>query len=123
MPRPINVVIDISHHQEDVDFKKIKAAGIVGVIHKATEGFTFIDQRYDERRQEALDQDLLWGAYHFGIGGDGQDQADHFLNTVDPSETILIVLDYEQNPVGPTMSLNQARDFVSHIEAVTERFP
>ena len=35
---PINVVIDLSHHNEKVDFKKIAADGIVGVIHKATQG-------------------------------------------------------------------------------------
>ena len=35
---PINVVVDLSHHNETVDFAKMKAAGIVGVIHKATQG-------------------------------------------------------------------------------------
>ena len=123
MADPINVVIDISHHQASVNFDKIKAAGIVGVIHKATQGFTMTDKRYKSRRQKALDAGLLWGAYHFGVGGDGSDQADHFLNVVVPDKQTLIVLDYEPNTQGPTMTLLQAREFVSHVNETVGRFP
>ena len=52
--RPINVVVDLSHHNETVDFAKMKAAGIVGVIHKATQGLTYVDETYAGRRVEAL---------------------------------------------------------------------
>ena len=38
MSDPINVVIDISHHNGNPDFQQAAAAGIVGAIHKATEG-------------------------------------------------------------------------------------
>jgi GH25 family lysozyme M1 (1,4-beta-N-acetylmuramidase) len=32
-------MIDLSHHQgQPIDFAKVKAAGIVAVMHKATEG-------------------------------------------------------------------------------------
>src|SRR5215471_6699704 len=116
MAKPINVVIDISHHQTAVDFARVRAAGIVGVIHKATEGSRFVDKKYQERRRQALDAGLLWGAYHFGVGGAGRDQADHFLETVDPTDSTLVVLDYEANRVGPTMTLDQAREFVTHLE-------
>jgi lysozyme len=123
MPKPINVVIDISHHQEQVEFKKIKADKIVGVIHKATQGLTFTDKSYLARREEARDAGLLWGAYHFGVGGDGSDQADFFLNTIKPDAQTLIVLDYEPNLTGPTMTLDQAREFVEHVQEVTGRYP
>jgi lysozyme len=123
MTQPINVVIDLSHHQETVDFKKIKAAGIVGVIHKATQGLTYTDQMYAERKAQALGEGLLWGAYHFGVGGDGSDQADFFLNTAKLDAGTLIVLDYEPNLTGPTMSLDQAREFVDHTQEVTGRYP
>ena len=43
--------------------------GIVGVIHKATQGTTYVDETYASRRVEALACGLLWGAYHFGVGG------------------------------------------------------
>src|SRR5712691_9970805 len=123
MAEPLNVVVDISHHQKNVDFKKVKADGIVGVIHKATQGLTFVDKEYASRRQEALDAGLLWGAYHFGEGGDGSKQADHFLKVVDPDDQTLLVLDYEPNRQGPTMTLNQARDFITHVKDVVGRFP
>ena len=121
--KPINVVIDISHHQQQVDFERIRDAGIVGVIHKASEGLTFVDQVYAERREAALDAGLLWGAYHFGVGADGSNQADAFLSAAQPDDQTLLVLDYEPNPHGPTMTLSQAREFVEHVAAVSGRYP
>jgi lysozyme len=121
--KPINVVIDLSHHQEVVDFEKIKNDGIVGVIHKATEGLSFVDKMYAERRDQARDAGLLWGAYHFGVGADGSDQADFFFNTAKPDNETLLVLDYEPNVTGPTMTINQAREFVDHTSEVTGNFP
>jgi lysozyme len=118
-----NVVVDLSHHNAVVDFKQLKAAGIVGVIYKATQGLTYVDKSYASRRTQALEQGLLWGAYHFGVGGDGSDQADFFLSTVQPDAATLLVLDYEPNLTGPTMSLDQAREFVDHTQAVTGRWP
>jgi GH25 family lysozyme M1 (1,4-beta-N-acetylmuramidase) len=41
---PINVVIDLAHHNEKVDFAKIATDGIVGVIYKATQGLTYVDK-------------------------------------------------------------------------------
>ena len=123
MAQPINVVVDLSHHNTGVDFKKLKDAGIVGVIHKATQGFGFVDKQYAKRRQPALDAGLLWGAYHFGVGGDGSDQADFFLDTVGTDAQTLLVLDYEPNHPGPTMMLDQAREFVEHTNNVAGRFP
>src|SRR6267154_1047004 len=121
--KPINVVIDISHHQESVDFEKVKEDGIVGIIHKATEGLTFVDKMYAKRRDQARDVGLLWGAYHFGVGADGSDQADFFLTNAKPDTGTLIILDYEPNGTGPTMTLSQAREFIEHSSEITGHFP
>ena len=123
MAKPVNVVVDLSHHNASVDFAKLKAGGVVGVIHKATQGLGFADKVYAARRKLALDAGLLWGAYHFGVGGDGSDQADFFIKTVGSDPNTLLVLDYEPNLTGPTMTLNQAREFVEHTSNVTGRFP
>ena len=123
MAKPINVVIDLSHHQEKVDFGKLKGDGIVGVIHKATQGLTYVDKKYTERRVQARAAGLLWGAYHFGVGGDGSDQADFFLENAKPDAQTLVVLDYEPNVTGPSMALNQAREFVEHVQEVLGRYP
>ncbi|TMH30145.1 MAG: muramidase [Betaproteobacteria bacterium] len=123
MAKPINVIVDLSHHNQKVDFAKMKADGIVGVIHKATQGLTYGDKTYASRRRAASEAGLLWGAYHFGVGGDGSDQADFFLNTVQPDDDTLLVLDYEANLSGPTMALDQACEFVEHVAEVTGRWP
>jgi lysozyme len=123
MPDPLNVVIDISHHNANPDFGQAAAAGIVGVIHKATQGLTYKDPMYLTNRQKALDAGLLWGAYHFGVGGNGFDQADFFLGLVNPEGDTLLVLDYEPNTQGTTMSLDDARAFVSQVNDKLGRFP
>jgi len=123
---PINVVIDLSHHNGTVNFQKVKASGILGVIHKATQGVGYVDPNYAANRKKALDAGLLWGSYHFGVGGDGVDQADHFLGVVgpgQPGEQRLMVLDFEANSQGTSMSLIEAHAFLTHVQASTGRFP
>ena len=51
----VNVVIDVSHHNgANIDFQKVKAAGVVGVIHKATAGTNFRDTMYPVNRTKSL---------------------------------------------------------------------
>jgi lysozyme len=123
MPDPINAVVDISHHNGDVNLQLAKADGIIGVIHKATQGTTMADPMYQTNRTKALNEELLWGAYHFGTGGDGAAQAQFFLNVVGTFDNTLLVLDFEQNTDGASMSLADARAFVTEVNQVTGRFP
>ena len=109
MPDPLNVVIDISHHNGNVNLAKAKEDGILGVIQKATQGQTFKDPTYERNRQKANQAGLLWGAYHFGTGNDGLKQAQHFLDVVGNDPGTLLVLDFEPNPTGPSMDLEEAR--------------
>lgn len=119
----LNAVIDLSHHNANPDFAAAREAGILGVIHKATQGSTYIDPTFHERRGQALAAGLLWGAYHFGTGGDGAGQADFFLATVEPVPTDLLVLDFETNTGGTTMSLAEAEAFVERVKEKTGRYP
>ena len=123
MPEQLNVVIDISHHNANPDFQQAKAAGILGVIHKATQGLSYKDPMYITNREKALDAGLLWGAYHFGDGSDGTAQADFFLSVVSPGPDTLLVLDFEPNTQGATMSLDGARGFVGEVNSRVGRFP
>lgn len=123
MPVGLNAVIDISHHNANIDFTKLKTAGILGVIHKATQGSTDSDPTYLAHRAAALQAGLLWGAYHFGTDSDGVQQAINFLKVVgDPAGTLL-ALDFESNPTGPSMSLEEARAFITQIKTATGRYP
>ncbi len=123
MPDPLNVIIDISHHNSSVNLNKAKEDGIVGVIQKATQGLTNTDPTYNTNRTKARNAELLWGAYHFATGSDGVAQAGHFLSTVGDTAGTLLVLDLEPNPTGPSMTLEEARAFVTHVNEKTGRFP
>jgi len=116
-------VIDLSHFNQHLDFDKAKTDQISGVFHKATQGTSFFDPTYAEHCALASKAGLLWGAYHFGTGADGLEQAEFFLEKVQPGRATLLALDLEANPQGPSMTLEEARAFVTHIQAVTGRWP
>jgi lysozyme len=118
-----NAVIDISHHNGTIDLSNAQKAGTVGILQKATQGSSFVDPTYPGNLKQAQTLGLLWGAYHFGNGDDGVSQADFFLNVVHPPAGTLLVLDFESNPAGSTMSLQDARDFVTHIQGATGIWP
>ena len=105
-----------------MDFNAAKADGIFGVIHKATQGFRFTDPKYQSRSSKALDAGLLWGAYHFAVGGDGVGQAEHFLSVVNPGPNDLMVLDLENNRTG-SMTTDDAEEFVDRIHIATGQWP
>jgi len=109
------VVIDISHYDRaDPDgFQKARAFGIVGVIHKASEGAGIGDGAYDEHRQAAVAAGLLWGAYHFIRPVSVEAQVELFLRRAKPDDQTLLALDYEVGSV----TLSQARDFIERVEA------
>lgn len=119
----LNVVVDLSHHNANVDFNTVKQSGIAGIIHKATQGPTYTDPTYADRKKQAVEAGLMWGAYHFGTGGDAAGQAAHFLDVVQPGPNDLLVLDFEENTSGSTMTLEEAEDFVSYIHEKTGHWP
>jgi lysozyme len=127
-----NLVIDISHYQANVNFEQVAKEPVVAVISKASYGTSGIDKSYPFHESDAKKNNLLWGAYHFGTGeGTGQEQAQKFLKATRFSEstTDLIALDFEPNvdangnPLGPTMTIDQARGFVSQIVDKVGRYP
>ena len=120
----LNAVIDISHHNgKSLEFDAAKADGIVGVIHKASQGTTSRDPMYTANRAQAEAAGLLWGAYHFGTGGDGAEQAVHFVQSLGEPDGVLMALDLETNPGGDSMTLPQARAFVGKVQQLTGRWP
>lgn len=119
-----NIVVDISHHNgSQIDFAKAKADGILAVLHKGAQGQSGSDPMYAKNRQKAAAAGLLWGAYHFGTGSDGVKQAENFLTQIGDRKNTLLVLDFEPNPTGPSMTLEEARAFVTHIVQETGRYP
>jgi lysozyme len=108
-------VVDLYHNDQVTSFAQAAAAGLWGVIHKATTGATGQDSEYRNRRQAALDAGLLWGAYHWGTAADVTQQVSNFLNWAEPDHDTLVALDFEET-AGNQMTLDQARQFLMLIE-------
>ena len=111
-------VIDLRHWDTVTSWPAIKAAGIIGVIHKATESTTYVDPNYVSRRSAALAEGLLWGAYHFAHSGNIAAQVNAFLGVTGIDHTMLYALDWEDTPSG-TMTAAEAQEFINYVEAVT----
>ena len=114
-PRPaltqMPVVIDIYHGNVVHDFAALRATGILGVIHKCTEGANYADPLYAARRRQATAAGLLWGAYTFNTGQDVSAQVAEFFSHAEPDAKTLMALDFEDNPHSQ-MSLAQAQQFL-----------
>lgn len=62
--------IDVSHHQGEIDWHKVKNAEVNGepisfVFIKATEGQNHIDENYNDNFYQARENGFLRGAYHY----------------------------------------------------------
>jgi lysozyme len=110
------LVIDIYYGDPVQDFDAVKAFGIVGVIHKATEGTAFDDKLYAHRRKAFTDIGMKWGAYHFFHGAQPKLEADHFLSVAQPDADTLVALDWEDVPHLGAPGADQARAFLERIE-------
>jgi lysozyme len=114
--------IDLSHHNViPSSLTEAKAAGIQGVIHKLTEGTSYIDSKVASRHYLAKEADMLWGLYHFVRPGDMDRQLNWFLSSareVSDART-LFVLDWEDAGV----SLGEAIYFLDELEKRTGTAP
>ncbi|MGG3235608.1 GH25 family lysozyme [Priestia flexa] len=59
------LIIDVSHHQGEIDWERVARAGVQGAYIKLTEGKTFTDPRVYENYVEAKRVGLLVGFYHY----------------------------------------------------------
>ncbi len=86
---PING-IDVSHHQNDIDWGEIKEQNIRFAFIKATEGGDFKDKKFIENWNNAISVGIDVGAYHFfTFCKSGRCQAENFMETVPKYEYAL----------------------------------
>src|SRR5262245_53161782 len=112
-------VVDLSHWDPASDYHQVKAAGILGVIYKATEGTGYQDPTYVSQRMKAMEAGLLWGAYHFGHRGSIDAQVANFVNFAKIHSDDLFCLDWEDSD--STMTVDDAREFIIKCEAALTR--
>lgn len=109
---PDLVVVDLSHYNDVSSFADARTAGLLGVIHKATEGTSWSDPEYQSRQPEARAAGLAWASYHFLKHGNATEQMEFFLDFARPPSGSRVCVDYE-DPACTLDDLYEALDRVS----------
>lgn len=115
------MVVDLSRYDNVWDWDKVYAAGIRGVINKATEGVSITDWTLRVRAKPTRDRGILYGAYHFLRPGSIADQVEHFLGTIASvdDDNLLLALDHEDERV----SLDDAKMWLQRVSVATGHMP
>lgn len=92
--------IDVSHHQDVIDWTLVAASGVRFAIAKASEGRSFVDPMYATNKVLAESNGIAFSAYHFAKPDDSANdailEADHFVDTAQlVPGNLLPVLDIE----------------------------
>jgi len=117
--------IDVSHYQGDIDWNTLTQADISFAFIKATEGSSFVDDKFSYNYAEAIKTDLSVGAYHFfSFDSAGKTQAENFIKTVPAHDGMLPpVIDFEfygnkhENPPARDDVLRELDDMIAALEA------
>jgi len=120
-PVTSDIVIDLSHWQEPVDFTRAKSAGIAAVLLKATQGSDWIDVVFAQRVAAANASGLLVGAYHFLDDSPPELQVANFLSAAEGCS--ILALDAEPNAIGGTVTVAQAAEAAARLHMATGSMP
>ena len=125
--------IDISHHQGEIDWVKVRDSGVIFAFIKASEGEDHRDSRFDENWSASSAAGIVRGAYHFfTFCRDGKLQADNFLAALpkrDNSDpTLPPVVDVEfsgncKNWLTVDLIRTELSSFLKRVEKSTSRRP
>lgn len=124
--------IDVSHHNGDIDYARVRDAGNEFVFIKATQDNEFVDPMFQTNLSLAREAGLAAGGYHFfDYTLDGTDQADHFVDRLELAggidDALPPVVDVEcWAPIGASIhavSTARLRDFVGRVYERTGRLP
>ena len=92
----------------------MKAGGTFGVIHKATEGTSYVDNKLFARMKAAKTAGLLTCTYHFMRESDMEGQMKHYLSTINPVQGERVILDHEHSGT----SLQELKQAVHYVLSV-----
>ena len=114
--------IDVSHHQGEIDWHKIKSQNISFAYIKATEGGDFKDPEFKKNWDHALEAGLRVGAYHFfRPETDGVLQAENFISSVPEYKNMLppaidVEIDQTKSPDRQVI-LQRLGNLLQHVES------
>ncbi|OAZ43349.1 GH25 family lysozyme [Paenibacillus polymyxa] len=123
--------IDVSHHQGDINFKKVAADGISFVFIKATQGRSFRSKTFLQFVKDAKAAGLLIGAYHYiddsaTTPGLARQEAANFVSAIKDAGGVSTfdlppVMDYESNKsnLSKTAITAVAKAFLQEVERLT----
>ncbi len=82
--------VDVSHYQGKIDWERLRGQGVNFAFIKATEGSTYVDERFTENYKNASEHKVRTGAYHFfSFDSPGDTQAENFISTVPAHDGML----------------------------------
>ncbi len=118
--------IDVSNHQDRVDWSRVKADGISFAYVKASEGTTFADPKYQAHVTGATAAGIATGAYHFArpdtntadVRKDARAEADWFLSLAPPERgDLLPALDLETAGLPAAQMVEWTRAWLDRVRA------
>ena len=111
--------VDVSHYQGEISWEVLAAEDLDFAYIKATEGSSFVDDRFAQNWEESSKTTLYTGAYHSA----GATQAAHYIATVgELSGRLLPVVDVEYygdkwtNPPEKETVVKELQDMLSILE-------
>ncbi len=123
--------IDISHHQNRIEWDHVDTSYVKFAYIKATEGSDFQDSLFVFNRSGATGRGIPVGAYHFfTFLSSGKDQARNFIETVGlfDSTQLIPVIDLEfggnsKTPYTPEELHRELTDFVNELVSAGSQPP
>lgn len=119
--------VDVSAHQGQIQWEVLSRQDITFAFIKATEGSSWVDKHFAYNFQQALDEGLYVGAYHFfSFDSSGERQAAHFITNVPlikMGKILPPVVDLEfygnkaSNPPQAELFHNELKTYLSIIES------
>jgi GH25 family lysozyme M1 (1,4-beta-N-acetylmuramidase) len=120
--------MDVSNHQERIDWTRAAASGITFAFLKATEGVGYVDPKFTAFAAGAQAAGIPYGAYHFARPdtnsgktaktaiGDARAEADAFLAVAFPRQgQLLPVLDLEIGGLPPKILVQWAQAWLDRV--------
>jgi lysozyme len=119
--------IDVSSYQGEIDWKRVKAAGVIFAFARVSDGLAVIDQRFPDNYAAMKRAGLHRGAYQFFRASvDPKAQADLLLATVRPLglPDLPLVADVETADGMPPEEVRaRLGKWLAHVEKRTRRRP
>lgn len=119
--------IDLSHHQAEIDWKKLKTQKPHFIFLKTTEGATHTDRLYKTNYKNARKLGIYVGSYHFfSYRSDGKSQAMHFLENAryqDGDLPLVLDAEYAENMPSANEVSKELISFLKTVRKVSGRKP